>query len=237
MRRVSLRAAVVAWVAMSVGSMPSAATASQPIARSRPRPANPPELKRLEAKMEEVRETFLRDTNQLIKSFEDAGQYDRAKVLLEALQKLDPQNDVVRTKLTELNDRILDASEFEVNLDLGKSWQPIGAVEKGKPVRIQVTGDYKLVTSIEAGPDGAPSANPAEDLIPHVPFGAVMGVIAAADAADRQSSDKQPRPFTVGSQYEKPADRDGVLFLKVNVPPGAKCTGKLTALVSGATKP
>jgi hypothetical protein len=41
----------------------------------------------------------------------------------------------------------------------------------------------------------------------------------------------------VGSQYEKPADRDGVLFLKVNVPPGAKCTGRLTALVSGATKP
>lgn len=187
--------------------------------------------------MEEVRETFLRDTNQLIKSFEDAGQYDRAKVLLEALQKLDPQNDVVKTKLTELNDRILDASEFEVTLDLGKSWQPIGTVERGKPVRIQVSGDYKLVTSIEAGPDGAPSANPAEDLIPHVPFGAVMGVIAAADAADRQASDKQPRPFTVGSQYEKPADRDGVLFLKVNVPPGAKCTGKLTALVSGAAKP
>lgn len=236
MRRVMLCLAMVSLSSMGLVG-PAAATASQPGTRSRPRPANPPELKRLEAKMEEVRETFLRDTNQLIKSFEDAGQYDRAKVLLEALQKLDPQNDVVKTKLTELNDRILDASEFEVSLDLGKSWQPIGTVERGKPVRIQVSGDYKLVTSIEAGPDGAPSANPAEDLIPHVPFGAVMGVIAAADAADRQASDKQPRPFTIGSQYEKPADRDGVLFLKVNVPPGAKCTGKLTALVSGAAKP
>jgi len=229
-------AVAVAWLAMSVAGLSSAA-ASQPGMKGRQRPANPPELKRLEAKAEEVRESFLRDTNQLIKSFEDVGQYDRAKVLLEALQKLDPQNDVVKTKLTELNDRILDASEFEVNLDLGKSWQPIGTVEKGRPLRIQVSGDYKLVTSIEAGPDGAPSANPAEDLIPHVPFGAVMGVIAAADAADRQSADKQPRPFTVGSRYEKPADRDGVLFLKVNVPPGAKCTGRLTALVSGATKP
>lgn len=236
MRRVALCLTIVSLSSMGLVG-PSAATASQPAARSRQRPANPPELKRLEAKMEEVRETFLRDTNQLIKSFEDAGQYDRAKVLLEALQKLDPQNDVVKTKLTELEERILDASEFEVSLDLGKSWQPIGAVERGKPLRIKVSGDYKLVTSIEAGPDGAPSANPAEDLIPHVPFGAVMGVIAAADAADRQSSDKQPRPFTVGSQFEKPADRDGVLFLKVNVPPGAKCTGRLTALVSGAAKP
>jgi hypothetical protein len=235
MRRVTPSLAMVVLFSMGLAG-PSAATAAQPNAKSRQRPANPPELKRLEAKMEEVRETFLRDTNQLIKSFEDVGQYDRAKVLLEALQKLDPQNDLVKTKLTDLSDRILDASEFEVNLDLGKSWQPIGAVEKGKPLRIQVSGDYKLVASIEAGPDGAPSANPAEDLIPHVPFGAVMGVVADADATNR-SSDKQPRPFTVGSQYEKPADRDGVLFLKVNVPPGAKCTGRLTALVSGATKP
>jgi hypothetical protein len=235
MRQITPCLAIGALLAASLTG-PLAATASQPGTKARQRPANPPELKRLEAKAEEVRESFLRDTTNLIKSFEDVGQYDRAKVLLEALQKLDPQNDVVKTKLTDLSDRILDASEFEVNLELGKSWQPIGAVEKGKPVRIQVSGDYKLVANIEAGPDGAPSANPAEDLIPHVPFGAVMGVVADADATNR-SSDKQPRPFTVGSQYEKPADRDGVLFLKVNVPPGAKCTGRLTALVSGAMKP
>ena len=235
MRRITPCLAIGALLAASLTG-PLAATASQPGTKARQRPANPPELKRLEAKAEEVRESFLRDTTNLIKSFEDVGQYDRAKLLLEALQKLDPQNDVVKTKLTDLSDRILDASEFEVNLDLGKSWQPIGAVEKGKPLRIRVSGDYKLVANIEASPDGAPSANPAEDLIPHVPFGAVMGVVADADATNR-SSDKQPRPFTVGSQYEKPADRDGVLFLKVNVPPGAKCTGRLTALVSGATKP
>jgi hypothetical protein len=235
MRRITLCPTMVALCFVGLAGL-SAATASQPNTKARQRLANPPELKRLDAKAEEVRESFLRDTTNLIKSFEDVGQYDRAKVLLEALQKLDPQNDVVKTKLTDLNDRILDASEFEVNLELGKSWQPIGTVERGQPLRIQVAGDYKLVTSIEAGPDGAPSANPAEDLIPHVPFGAVMGVVADADATNR-SSDKQPRPFTVGSQYEKPADRDGVLFLKVNVPPGAKCTGRLTALVSGATKP
>ena len=235
MRRTTPCLAIGALLAASL-TVPLAATASQPGTKARQRPANPPELKRLEAKAEEVRESFLRDTTNLIKSFEDVGQYDRAKLLLEALQKLDPQNDVVKTKLTDLSDRILDASEFEVNLELGKSWQPIGAVEKGKPLRIRVSGDYKLVANIEASPDGAPSANPAEDLIPHVPFGAVMGVVADADATNR-SSDKQPRPFTVGSQYEKPADRDGVLFLKVNVPPGAKCTGRLTALVSGATKP
>lgn len=212
------------------------AGAQSSAAKNRPRPANPPELKRLETRMEEVRESFLRDTNQLIKQFEDIGQYERAKVLIDALTKLDPQNEQVKTRLAEINDRILDADEFEVNLALGRVWQPVGTVGKGRPLRIRVTGEYKIVANLEAGPDGAPSDDPAEDLIPHVPFGAVMGVIADADAAKR-SDDRRPRPFTVGGSYEKPAERDGVLFLKVNVPPGAKCTGRLTALVSGAAKP
>ncbi|MEY3358219.1 MAG: hypothetical protein RIR87_1278, partial [Actinomycetota bacterium] len=36
---------------------------------------------------------------------------------------------------------------------------------------------------------------------------------------------------------EKPAERDGVLFLKVNVPAQAKCTGRLQITVGGTTAP
>jgi len=234
MRRFNTHAAWATGLVVAGLGWPAAAL--QPAAKNRPRPGNPPELKRLEARADEIRESFLRDTNQLIRQLEDAGQYERAKVLVEALAKLDPQNEPVKSKLDELGTKILDAGEFEVGLNLGRSWQPVGTVERGRMVRIRVSGDYRIVANIEAGPDGAPGDNPAEDLIPHVPFGAVMAVIADADTA-RRAADKQPRPFTVGSAYEKPADRDGVLFLKVNVPPGAKCTGKLTALVSGAEKP
>lgn len=210
-------------------------------AKGKPRSANAPELKRLDAKVEEVRESFLRDTTKLILSFEDAGQYDRAKMLLESLQKLDPKNQVVNSKIAELNKQILDASEFEVDIDPGKSWEPVGLVAKGKPLRILVSGDYKLLTSITATADGAPSDNPAEDMIPHVPFGAVMAVItnpaAAGGPNGNASNSPKPKPFTVGSKYERPADQDGLLYLKVNVPPGAKCTGRLEAKISGATKP
>jgi hypothetical protein len=213
----------------------------QSTAKGKPRPASAPELKRLDAKVEEVRESFLRDTTKLILSFEDAGQYERAKMLLESLQKLDPKNQVVNSKIAELNEQILDASEFEVDIDPGKSWQPVGLVAKGKPLRILVSGDYKLLTSITATADGAPSDNPAEDMIPHVPFGAVMAVIANPAAAAGPDGNvpnaSKPKPFTVGSTYERPADQDGLLYLKVNVPPGAKCTGKLEAKISGATQP
>jgi len=40
----------------------------------------------------------------------------------------------------------------------------------------------------------------------------------------------------VGAAYDRPADRDGILYMKVNVPPGSKCTGSLKARVSGADK-
>lgn len=210
-------------------------------AKGKSRPVNAPELKRLDAKVEEVRESFLRDTAKLILSFEDAGQYERAKMLLESLQKLDPKNQVVNEKIAALNRQILDASEFEINIDPGKSWEPAGLVTRGKPLRILVTGDYKLLTSITATADGAPSDNPAEDMIPHVPFGAVMAVIAnpaAASGPDGNAPNApKPRPFTVGSKYEQPAEQDGLLYLKVNVPPGAKCTGRLAAKISGATQP
>lgn len=233
-----LRALVIA---ICLSGLTAPADAQPASAKSRAKPANPPELKRLDAKVEEVRESFLRDTTKLIRSFEDVGQFERAKVLLEALQKLDPNNEPVKNKLTELNKQILDTSEFEIDIDPGESWQPVGMVAKGKALRILVSGDYKLLTSITATADGAPSDNPAEDLIPHVPFGAVMAVIANPGAADGPDGNRQnnqrPRPFTVGSKYERPAEQDGLLYLKVNVPPGAKCTGSLEAKISGATKP
>lgn len=198
---------------------------------------NPLEVKRLDAKLEEVRESFLRDTTNLILSYDRMGQYDRAKTVLESLQKLDPRNEAVRSKLAELNEKILEANEFKIDIEPGSGWQPVGTVTKDRTIRIQVVGDYRLSLELESGPEGVPTDNPAEDLVAHVPMGAVTGVIAPAGAAGKPGSgsqtDKPPRPFAVGSSYEKPADRDGVLYLKVNVPPGTRCVGKLAAKISG----
>ena len=71
----------------------------------------------------------------------------------------------------------------------------------------------------------------------NVPLGAVMGVITPAGSADGTQNDKPPRPFAVGASFDKPADRDGILHLKVNVPPGARCTGSLKVKVSGPDRP
>lgn len=240
----SSRAAVVACVlglaAAGVAGR-GVALALQPPSQAKPRPVNAAELKRLDTRMEEVRESFLRDTQELIESYEQAGQWDRARTLLEALAKLDPQNQSLTSRIATLDGQILDANEFEVEIDPGKPWQPIGTVTKGRVVRIRVSGEYKLGGVFAAGPDGMKTGHPADELVAGVQPGAVMGVVAPVDPAARVAAngpaEKPPQAFAVGASYQRPADRDGRLYLKANVPPGGKCTGRLTAKVTGVTRP
>ncbi len=218
-------------LAMLVGT-----AAAQPTPKGKPKPPNP-EVKKLDAKMEKVKDSFLRDTEQLIKSYEDSGSYDRARVILEALQKLYPQNEPIKAKLELLAAQILDSNEIEFDFDPGKSWQEVGPVAKDRPIRIRIGGDYKLTTPpLATGPDGLAGDNPEKDLMAHVPLGAVMAAIIAPAGANG-GNERPPKPFMVGSSYEKPAERDGVLWLKANVPPGAKCVGKLQVKVSGTIQP
>lgn len=207
--------------------------------RGKPASVTSPEAKRLDVKMEQVADMFMRDTASLITSYENIGQFDRARMLLEVVQKLDPGNVQIKQKLSELHEKILVANEFDFDIDSDASWQEVGAVQKGRIIRVKVAGDYKLSIGATAAADGVPNGAPGEGVVPGLSLGAVVGVILtpgmAAALTGGKRSDKQPRPFLVGSAYEKPADQDGILYLKTNVPPGSKCVGKLKARVSGPT--
>jgi hypothetical protein len=220
----------------------ASAVAAEPAAKTKP--PSPAEMRRLDAKLASVSESFLRDTTTLIASYENAGQFDRAKLILEVLQKLDPKNEAIQTKLKLLNERIMEATLQDLEIDSDAQWTPVGRVVKGRPIRIEASGDYKVTATLEAGPAGMPSTNPVTDLVAGVPLAALMGVIlpaadpssSAGQPASGNQQPQQPKPFTVGAAYDRPADRDGILYLKVNVPPGSKCTGRLQARLSGADK-
>lgn len=220
----------------------ASAVAAEPTPKQKP--PSPAEMRRLDAKLAAVSESFLRDTTTLIASYENAGQFDRAKLILEVLQKLDPKNEAIQAKLKMLNERIMEATLQDLDLDADAQWTAIGRVVKGRPIRIEASGEYKVTATVETGPAGMPSANPVTDLVAGVPLGALMGVILpATDTSGGESQQpagnqqaQQPRPFAVGAAYDRPADRDGILYLKVNVPAGSKCTGGLKARVSGADK-
>lgn len=217
-------------------AQPPTAKAAGP--KQKGKPGGPQELKRLDTRLDEVRDAFLRETTALISSYENLGQYERARMLLESLQRLDPRNEPIKAKLGELTEKILESSEVPVELVPGAPWLPAGPVTKERPIRIRVAGEYRMSLITELGPNGA-TAGPADDFVMSAPLGAVIGVIAPPGASGQPGvqGDRPARPFVVGEAYDKPADRDGVLFLRVNVPPGAKCTGRLTARVSGPERP
>ena len=222
-------------VGLTAGSFVLAQTGKSKI---KPKPVTSTEVKKLDAKLDEVQGSFLRETATIIKGYEDAGHLDRAKVLLEVLLKLDPKNDQIKKKIEDLDDQMLDQSEFDLDLDPGKPWQQVGMVVKDRLMRIEVDGDYKFVASLPVGPDGFSVKDPASDLVGSAPLGAVVAVILPPGGAGTGAGGnaKPPNPFTVGSKLEQGAQRDGMLLLKVNVPPGSKCTGKLKVKVSGVTK-
>jgi hypothetical protein len=225
------------WPACTVLAAHVVAAEPAPKARA----PSPAEMRRLDAKLASVSESFLRDTTTLIASYENVGQFERAKLILEVLQKLDPKNEVIREKLMSLNERMMEATQQEVELEANAQWTAVGRVMRGRPIRIQASGEYKITATMETGPAGMSSTNPVSDLVAGVPLGALMGVILpvpekATDGEQRPAANQQAQPFGVGVAYDRPADRDGILYLKVNVPPGAKCTGRLKAQVSGAEK-
>ncbi len=206
--------------------------------KAKTKPISPTELKKLDARMEEVQRSFLKDTDSIIKGYEESGQFDRAKVLLEVLQKLDPKNDIIKKKLEQLDDSILDATEFDLDLDPSKPWQPVGQVVKDRLFRVEVEGDYKFVSTSTVGPEGFPTKDPANDMV-NAPLGSVVAIIVppgGASGGGGGGANRQPNAFYIGSKFEQAAQRDGMLLIKVNVPPGAKCTGKLKVKVGGVNK-
>jgi len=231
-----LLVAVTFWTA-AVPAQPSPAKS-----KAKSKPISPAELKKLDSRLEEVQRTFLKDTDSIIRGYEEGGQYDRAKILLEVLLKLDPKNEVIKKKLEQLDDMILDSSESEMELDASKGWQQVGLVTKDRLIRIEVEGDYRFVASLPATADGFPTKDPANDMA-GAPLGSVVAIILPPTGAggggggrDGGNAQRQPTPFFVGAKFEQQVQRDGMLLLKVNVPPGSKCTGKLKVKLGGVTR-
>jgi len=225
-QRMLMLAAAVLVAGMSVN-----AEAQSP--RSPTRKPSPAEIKRLDTQLNEAYGVFMNQTVDLITSYENLGQFDRAKAIVEALGKLDPDNEKMKAKIADLEKQMLEAGVFEVDLVPGDGWQAVGAVSQGEVVRIQISGDYRFQSAGMTNADGITDNNPETDFMRGLPLGAVMGVIAPPTSPGEKKDNEKPRPFVVGANYDKRADKDGVLYLKVNLPVGSKCTGRLEAKITG----
>jgi hypothetical protein len=78
---------------------------------------------------------------------------------------------------------------------------PENVLGKDRTIRIRVSGDYKLTTApLTTGPDGLAGENPEKDLLPNVPFGAVMGAIIPAATPGTTEAPEEP-PFSIAATF------------------------------------
>ena len=210
---VSLLAAVNA---LAQGSSAKATARNKPVS-----------TRALDAKASQLFDGFVKDSLTVALEYEQAGEPQKAKELLETVLTLHPDAQAIKDKIKTLDEKMLSSNELRVEIDPEKGWgSPVAQVAKGQKIRIHASGSYRLVVTATLGPEGFPSDDPLKgDMAGNVTCGALMGIVVAKD--------KPGRPFRIESGREYTPEQDGLLFLRLNTPPASKCTGRITAMLSG----
>ncbi len=186
--------------------------------------------KSLDLKADQIQASFTKEAEDLASQYYDAGHLDKAKALLQAVLAVNPEAPNIQKKLELVNEGLLNSNDIEVDISPAQLWKPAGAIVIPKgALRIKAEGTYRF----EAGASGVTAAgfaekDPGEDMISGIPCGALMGVIIA--------DGKPGKPFYIGESLDFTPKEGGVLLLRINTPPGNKCTGKLKVTISGSVE-
>jgi hypothetical protein len=224
-------------VAVSAAILPLAFAAPSTGQTGKRKPNSPASLQSLDAKAQQIEKDYLTGLSELATGYEEAGQIDKAKEVLNLILQLKPDAKGAKDKLDALAEAVFDANSTHVEVDASKGWTAAGVlVARGEPVRFTGEGSYKFITNENLGPEGYPVQDPMKDMASGVPTGALMGIIVPPPRPGQRQPPKPGAPFAIGASKELKPDEDGVLFLKLNVPPGAKCIGKIKVAISGNIK-
>jgi hypothetical protein len=186
-------------------------------------------VKALDARVEKLETSLFRELVDISKLYEEAGQFERAKSLLEVLLKLNPDLPGLKEKLEQLESKMFDSQEIEFVFDTSKPWASVGAAAmRGRPVRIEVEGEYKFQYSGSLTAEGLTSLEGGEEYVDSIPLGGLMAVVV--------TNGKPGKPIAIKSSMQWTPSEDGLVLLKVNAPAGHKSTGKLTVKLSGLVR-
>ena len=133
----------------------------------------------------------------------------------------------LQQEIVRINEGLMLENDATLEMDVSKFWgSAICDVTEGKAFRLTAIGEYKMSYSTSIPVTGLPTENPAQDYVSVGPFGALIGVIV---------TDGNPgEPFVVNGGLEQTPKKSGQLYLRVNIPATAKCTGTIKLQLSGA---
>lgn len=221
-------------VLLLIGGMGLATQPTSANAQPR-RPSNDgPDVAELETKAQTAFRDYVKNLADLATGYEDKGDFAQAKETLKTILKLTPDSDGVKRKIKELEEKVFTDNQQEFELDTSKGWISSGLlVKKGEPVRLLADGSLRITLTASLDPDGYPTTDVMQDMASGVPCAALTGVIVPVPTPGSRERPKPGKPFFIGKKSEFQPDVDGMLFVKVNAPPGSKCVGKFRIQFSG----
>lgn len=198
-----------------------------------------PDVRELDLEATRLQQEFLQNLVTLATSYEEAGETEKAKETFRTILTLDPENEQIQAKIEELDNRVFEENQTTVDVDVTAGWVNTGiALTKDRPIRIEAQGQYRFIVNEEVGPTGFPTGDPSTQIIDGIPAGTLMGVVVPANRPQGQGrNQEQPQPFQIGASREYTPTEDGVLYLRVNLPAGHRCVGKIVAAFAGNITP
>ncbi len=242
---VSASLLVVAVCGAIVWSDASRAIAQTATSKSKLKPAigkaKTGDAKDLDARAEKNLEGFITDTIKLAEDYEKAKLFEEAQDQLRTVSRLKPELPGLKEKIEKLNQAVFETNDFDMDLDVADSWKAQVQVFKGKAVRVEAPGNYKITMTVPCDANGLPTKDPRTDMASGIRCGALMGLVVPAPEpggakTGGRNNDKIGEPFEVGASKEFTPKDDGILLLNVNLPSGHKSVGKLRVHVSGHIK-
>ncbi|MCA9064488.1 MAG: hypothetical protein KDA96_15565 [Planctomycetaceae bacterium] len=196
--------------------------------RDRRDQASPMEL---EKRLEKAEETLLDEYKTVASELYKQDAKEESLAVLQRIQRINPRMEGLKEEIERLREELLSSNDIDTKIDTGKGWGvALANVTAGKAVRIQAVGDYRLTLTTPVPMTGLPTENPQTDHSRAAPFGALIGVVVGDDG-------KPGEPFPVTASTEFTPKSSGQLFLRVNVPVAAKCTGDIKVRITGGVTP
>lgn len=195
-----------------------------------------PTTKSLDSAAEKAETDYLASLADLAGKYEEAGDLQKASDMLRGILRIKPDADVVKSKLKRFEETVFKENVHTLDIDPGSGWIAAGIlVSKDKPVRIEAEGAYKFIANDVLTPAGYPGDDLIRGIVEGIPTGSLMAVVATSsdNGSSRRPPKNLPKPVFIGTQKELTPKESGPLLFRMNVPEGAKCTGKIKIKVTG----
>jgi len=192
---------------------------------TRKRNEDAPSEKALEVRLEKAESSLIDEYKEVAQEFYKQGNREKAMEMLQRLKQLNPKLEGLSDHIDSMGEELMQENSNALELDTNKTWEAIGDVIEGRPFRIAAGGEYKMTFIATVGVTGLAPDEESKDYVSGAPLGCLLATIVV--------DGKPGKPFPVMAALEHTPKKSGKVFLKVNVPNGTRCSGKLKILVSG----